>query len=64
MYCFLRLRQNDSAYNRIVSSVDLEWVKDVAMNEMGMVYASDRQMRTYDSTQSDYVKQYQEIPAE
>ncbi len=56
--------ENDSAYNRIVSSVDLEWVKDVAMNEMGMVYASDRQMRTYDSTQSDYVKQYQEIPAE
>ena len=56
--------ENDSAYNRIVSSVDLEWVKDVAMNEMGMVYASDRQIRTYDSAQSDYVKQYQEIPAE
>ena len=56
--------ENDSTYNRIVSSVDLEWVKDVAMNEMGMVYASDRQVRTYDSAQNDYVRQYQEIPAE
>lgn len=56
--------ENDSEYNRIVSSVNLEHVKDVAMNELGMVYASEKQIQTYDSTESDYVKQYQEIPAE
>lgn len=56
--------ENDSEYNRIVSSVDLEHVKDVAMNELGMVYASEKQIRTYNSIQSDYVKQYQDIPAE
>lgn len=56
--------ENDSEYNRIVSSVDLEHIKDVAMNELGMVYASEKQIRTYDSTQSDYVKQYQDIPEE
>lgn len=56
--------ENDSEYNRIVSSVDLGHVKDVAMNELGMVYASEKQIQTYDSMQSDYVKQYQDIPAE
>ncbi|MDO5345038.1 MAG: hypothetical protein Q4E91_04780 [Lachnospiraceae bacterium] len=56
--------ENDSKYNRIISSVDLEEVKDVAMNELGMVYASESQIKTYDSAESDYVKQYREIPAE
>ena len=56
--------ENDSEYNRIVSSVDLEHVKDVAMNELGMVFASEKQIYTYDSTESDYVKQYQDVPAE
>lgn len=56
--------ENDSEYNRIISSVDLEHVKEVAMEELGMVYASEKQIYTYDSMQSDYVKQYQEIPAE
>ena len=56
--------ENDSEYNRIVSSVDLEHVKDVAMNELGMVYATEGQIRTYNSIQNDYVKQYQDIPAE
>ena len=56
--------ENDSEYNRIISSVDLEHVKDVAMNELGMVYASEKQIRTYNSIQSDYVKQYQDIPVE
>ena len=55
--------ENDSTYNRIVSSVDLDQVKNVAMNELGMVYASESQIRIYDSTESDYVKQYQDIPA-
>lgn len=56
--------ENDSEYNRIVSSVDLEQVKEVAMNELGMVFASEKQIRTYDSMESDYVKQYQDIPTE
>lgn len=54
--------ENDSEYNRILSSVDLEQVKNVAMNELGMVYASESQIRTYDSAEHDYVKQYQDIP--
>ncbi|MDD3794808.1 MAG: hypothetical protein PHE06_02320 [Lachnospiraceae bacterium] len=55
---------NDSEYNRIISSVNLEQVKDVAMNELGMVYAAQSQIRTFGGAESDYVKQYQAIPAE
>ena len=54
--------ENDAEYNRIISSVNLEHVKSVAMNKLGMVYAGSSQIRTYDVTESDYVKQYQEIP--
>lgn len=54
--------ENDTVYNGIVSSVNLEHVKDVAMNELGMVYASRSQIYTYDGTESDYVRQYQDIP--
>ena len=57
----LRL-ENDAVYNRIISSVNLEHVKDVAMNKLGMVYSSEVQTVTYQETEPDYVKQYQEIP--
>jgi cell division protein FtsL len=54
--------ENDTVYNGIISSVNLEHVKDVAMNELGMVYASRSQIYTYDGTENDYVKQYQDVP--
>ena len=56
--------ENDSQYNRIVSSVDLEHVKDVAMNELGMTYPREDQIYEYSASENDYVKQYQDVPAE
>lgn len=56
--------ENDSDYQRIVSNVDMEHVKDVAMNELGMVYAKKDQIVTYELDDNDYVRQYSEIPAE
>ena len=53
---------NDEEYNRIVSGVNLEHVKTVAMNKLGMVYASQDQIITYDAAGRDYVKQYLDIP--
>ena len=53
---------NDEEYNRIVSGVNLEHVKTVAMQKLGMVYASQDQIVTYDAAGKDYVKQYQDIP--
>lgn len=56
--------QNDSEYNRIMANVDMEHVKDVAMNELGMVRAKKSQIVTYEIEDSDYVRQYSEIPEE
>ena len=54
--------ENDDEYNRVTTSVDLEKIRDIAMNELGMVYANEDQVVLYDDEGSDYVKQYAEIP--
>lgn len=56
--------ENDDEYNRVTASVDLEEIRDIAMNELGMVYAAADQVILYDAKGSDYVKQYAEIPEE
>ncbi|MDD2972822.1 MAG: cell division protein FtsL [Lachnospiraceae bacterium] len=53
---------NDEEYNRILASVDLEEIKKVAMNELGMKYASEGQIVVVDGEESDYVRQYTDIP--
>ncbi len=55
---------NDSEYNRVMNNVDLEHVKDVAINELGMKKASADQIVTYEAENGDYVRQYAEIPTE
>lgn len=56
--------QNDTAYNAAADSVNLEEIRDKAMNEMGMVYASQGNVVEYESPTSDYVKQYNDIPSD
>ena len=56
--------QNDSDYNRIMAGVDMEHVKDVAVNELGMGYATKNQVQTYSLDDSDYVRQYADVPEE
>jgi len=53
---------NDETYTKIMSSVDLEEIKRIAINELGMRYAGDGQVITYSGEGSDYVRQYDEIP--
>lgn len=53
---------NDEEYSRIVSSVDLEYVKEVAINELGMKYAEEGQIVEIEVQGDDYVRQYQEMP--
>ncbi len=54
--------ENDDEYNRVTTSVDLEKIRDIAVNELGMVYATEDQVVLYDNEGSDYVKQYADIP--
>ena len=56
--------ENDDEYNRVTTSVDLEEIREIAVNELGMVFANADQVVLYDGSGSDYVKQYQEIPEE
>lgn len=53
---------NDTAYNAAADSVNLKEIKDRAMNEMGMVYASEGNVIEYESPTGSYVKQYSSIP--
>ena len=52
---------NDEEYNRILGTVDLEEVKRVAMEELGMTYAKDGQVIVFQSEESDFVRQYIDI---
>ncbi len=54
--------ENDVAYNRIISNVNLEEIKEKALEEFGMVYASADQIITYEAPTEDYVKQYSAVP--
>lgn len=54
--------QNTTAYNSAADSVNLETVRQKAMNEMGMVYASEGTVVEYYSPSGEYVKQYSDIP--
>lgn len=56
--------ENDSDYNRVMNGIDMEHVKDVAMNELGMVYAKKSQIVTYSAASGDYVRQYSDVPTE
>ncbi|XCP86713.1 hypothetical protein ABXS75_07955 [Roseburia hominis] len=54
--------ENTTRYNAVMDSVNLEEVRDKAIGEMGMVYADQSQIITYQNPVNDYVKQYQNIP--
>lgn len=53
---------NDEEYSRITSSVDLEEIKRIAIQELGMKYAEEGQIISFASERNDYVKQMADIP--
>ncbi len=53
---------NDEEYSRITSSVNLEEIKRIAIQELGMQYAGEGQIVPFSSEDNDYVKQMAEIP--
>lgn len=55
-------RDNDENYSRITSDIDLEEVKRVAIQELGMTYAREGQIVTFNGEGSDYVRQTGDIP--
>jgi hypothetical protein len=56
-------QDNDEAYNKAVSNLDLEEIKRIAIGEYGMTYATEGQIVTYsDGGGNDYVRQIAPIP--
>ncbi|MBD5449733.1 MAG: cell division protein FtsL [Lachnospiraceae bacterium] len=53
---------NDEEYSRITSSINLEEVKRIAIQELGMQYAEEGQIISFASENNDYVKQLADIP--
>ncbi len=53
---------NDEEYTRITSSVDLEEIRRIAIQELGMQYAEEGQIISFASESNDYVKQLADIP--
>lgn len=53
---------NDALYNSVIASVDLESVKEKAMNQLGMDYPKEDQMYRFDTVGNSYVRQYKDVP--
>ena len=57
--------ENDALYDSTVSDIDLDHVRDVAINELGMSYATEDQIIWYSSNATNSnVRQYQDVPTE
>lgn len=53
---------NDEELQRIEAAVNLEEIKRIAVEELGMTYATDGQVVTISDEGSDYVRQMEELP--
>lgn len=57
-----RRTENDALEQSIDTSIDLSYVYNVATNELGMVRSGQDNVIRYDKTESEYVRQYENIP--
>ena len=48
---------NDEEYNRIISNINLEEIKRIAIGELGMTYAQEGQIVLYTNDNNDYMRQ-------
>ncbi len=53
--------ENDNMEMSINSSIDYDYIYNVATQELGMVYPSQNQIVNYDSEDSEYVEQYKDV---
>lgn len=54
--------ENDFHLNRINESVDMDYIRDQAVNRLGMKEATTSEVVTYTYDDSDYVRQYAQVP--
>ena len=54
--------ENDALYETITNQIDWTHIKDVAVNELGMIYPAEDQVIWYNREAGSYVTQYQALP--
>ena len=54
--------ENTTRYNAIMNTMNLEEIRDIAINDFGMVYAESNQIIKYHSPSGNSVTQYAGIP--
>ncbi|MDF2907193.1 MAG: putative rane protein [Herbinix sp.] len=54
--------ENDASYEAIDTAINLDYIYQVAVEELGMVYPNKNEVITYKSSSSNYVRQYEDIP--
>ena len=59
-----KIEENTTKYNVIIDSVNLDEVREKAINDLGMTSAGKDQIMEYNETDGGYIKQYEEIPEE
>ncbi len=56
--------ENDALLESVNNSIDWAYIRDTAINELGMKYADQDQIVWYNSDDSRYVRQYEDVPAD
>ena len=56
--------ENDEAVKRMNTAIDLDAIKETALYDLGMFYASEEQIIYYTVENDDYMNQYIDIPME
>ena len=56
--------KNDAMEYDIKGYVDVDYIMNTAINELGMVVAGKEQVSFYDNTPSEYMNQFNDIPEE
>lgn len=54
--------ENDAYYNDVISSIDLDEVREIAINRLGMKYPVKEQIFTFSTVGNSYVRQYHKVP--
>ncbi|HUM83209.1 MAG TPA: hypothetical protein PLN48_05470 [Lachnospiraceae bacterium] len=56
--------ENDALLENVTNNIDWSHVKDVAINKLGMKYATEDEVVCYNTNDNAYVRQYQDVPSE
>ncbi len=55
--------ENDALSENITNSIDWNYVRDTAINRLGMNYATEDQIVWYNTDGNRYIRQYEEVPS-